>query len=210
MTADQISHQWRGAFGATPPLGYRCRAEHAARWLRIHSLPASKRYPSAGSAGDAERSELCRRHNAVATAVLGTAVDCLLFVARHSLRADGAAVVSPARDATGPLAPAVSGLHFSHLPALALVGDGNRNGDSAGVTTHFFAAHTTWSAGQHDALILAVAEEATAHLLWANLHRGTAYAPYDGGADVFFASPEAVAAAKIEWRAWLSARADGL
>ena len=207
LAAEQITALWRAAFGTTPPIGHRCRAAHATRWLRIHSLPQSKRYPSAGAQGDAERREICRRHHAAATAVLGAAADCILFAARYSHRADGADLTEPARAPHAPHAPAAltaSGLHFAQLPALAFRGEGDDT------VAHFFSAQTTWHPGAHDALILAVAEEATAGLLWANLQRGTAYAPYDGGADLFFASPSDVPAATRRFHDWLSARQDGL
>jgi hypothetical protein len=58
---------WRGWFPDVPPVGHLLRDAYPERWLRVHSLPGSKRY--AGT--DAEWGELLRRMNAVATDVLG-------------------------------------------------------------------------------------------------------------------------------------------
>jgi len=63
---------------------------------------------------------------------------------------------------------------------------------------------------EYDALIRLVADDEAPRLLFAGVARATIYAPYDGGADLFFSSPTAVEVAKSEFRPWLSAREDGL
>lgn len=67
---------WKRTFGKFAPLGYVCREKLPSRWLRIHSLPKSKRYPQT----EAEYRELLRRHNEVATDLLGEGDECALFV----------------------------------------------------------------------------------------------------------------------------------
>lgn len=63
MTQDFLT-DWRAAFGATPPLGYRLRADHPSRWTRFHALPGSTR--SAETA--AERQTILDRANALGAA----------------------------------------------------------------------------------------------------------------------------------------------
>jgi hypothetical protein len=65
---------WRGWYPGAPPLAHLLREAHPERWLRIHSLPESRRYPET----DADWAELLRRHDAVATDVLGDGARCAL------------------------------------------------------------------------------------------------------------------------------------
>jgi len=74
----------------------------------------------------------------------------------------------------------------------------------------FFGLQVTWNRSAFDKLIFAAADDQTGPVLFANTATQTNYAPYDGGADLFFSSPTAVEVAKSEFRLWLSARADGL
>ena len=58
-----LAEEWKRRF-VNPPISHWMRDSPG--WLRIHSLPGSKRYPES----DAEYAEMVRRHNAVAQAVL--------------------------------------------------------------------------------------------------------------------------------------------
>lgn len=66
---------WTTHFGLTPPLGFRLRAAYPERWLRIHSLPESKRYPNTS----AELELLLDRHAAVAGELFAAAQACTLL-----------------------------------------------------------------------------------------------------------------------------------
>ncbi|MCA9708875.1 MAG: hypothetical protein KDK70_23725, partial [Myxococcales bacterium] len=70
---------WSERFGQTSPLGYRLRAAFPERWLRIHSLPQSKRYPDSA----AELDVLLHRHRTVAAAVLSPDTPCKLLTPRY-------------------------------------------------------------------------------------------------------------------------------
>ena len=175
---EDIEARWLEAFGECPPIGSYCREELPARWLRIHSLPKSKRYPDT----DAEYRELLRRHNEVATTLLGADEPCILFAATFD-------------DDEEPLS--LAGLTFADVPELSAP------------HVHIAAAQVTWKPGRFDALIRAVADETAKRFLFASFERGTAYAPYDGGADLFLASPDAVVKMKGRWSDWLSVHPDG-
>ncbi len=157
------------------------------RWVRIHSLPESKRYPE----DETERNEIVRRHLVVADAAIGIA-DCILFVARFGPSAHRSAVELPGFDASTLL----------HLDALAIEDEDD--------PIHFFGAPLRSSPENLQPLILAAADDTTGPILIANFELGTAYAPYDGGADVFFSSHSFAAEARSNWAPWLSRREDGL
>ena len=66
---------WDEHFPDSAPLGYMLRQTYPKRWLRIHSLPESKRYADT----EEEYAELLRRHNKVATDILGAGSQCYLI-----------------------------------------------------------------------------------------------------------------------------------
>lgn len=64
----------RARFGGTPPLGFCLRTDHRERWLRLHSLPGSKRYAET----NAEHREVRERARAAARELLPTGSPVLL------------------------------------------------------------------------------------------------------------------------------------
>ncbi len=76
---ENIKSWWRSFYGAAMPISHILREEIPDRWMRIHSLPESKRY--ADTSG--EYSLLLSRHNEVATEVLGSQSQCVLFAGQY-------------------------------------------------------------------------------------------------------------------------------
>ncbi len=189
FTMKMIAEEWRITFGAIPPLGHVCRAELNDRWFRIHSLPESKRYPE----DDLERQEICRRHNEVATRVLGLKEECILLIGRYSGNPDGAEeeIFS---DCTRALPPQPE--LFWQLDEDSWMG--------------FCGERTTWVPGEFDQLIRDVADEEEYNVLFFSPSRASIYSPYDGGADLILPIPDLVAPSKERWSSWLSGREDGL
>ena len=75
MSGIECRAWWDEHFPDSAPLGYRLRQAYPERWLRIHSLPESKRYADT----EEEYAELLRRHNKVATDALGAGSRCYLI-----------------------------------------------------------------------------------------------------------------------------------
>ena len=191
ITSAEIARMWKNVFGVFAPLGYVCRGELPARWLRIHSLPESKRYPET----EAEYRELLRRHNEVATTVLGEDEQCILFATTFSNRRAGPDIADM---------PAVDDAKFFYVPELST------KEPTEQIWANVSAASISWRRSLFDSLITAVADESVGPVLFANVERRAAYAPYDGGADLFVDTSETVALLKKKWRGWLSVRVDGL
>ncbi|MFX1682215.1 hypothetical protein PV762_23610 [Mitsuaria sp. CC2] len=188
-----IAQAWLNRFGDALPAGHLCRQSSLAdRWLRIHSLPESKRYPD----DDAQLAEVLRRQNAVASELLGEGALCLLFFACWS---GGPEAARLARKQTW--LQTVGG-----MPELVLTAEESDDGDQMA----FLAQPVTWHPGAFDRLIADRANDRTWPLLFANLHRGSIYAPYDGGADLFYPSSEDVDPARSRHRDWLPTRASGM
>jgi hypothetical protein len=194
MDATAIADSWRRAFGDAAPLGFACRTAHQGRWLRIHSLPGSRRYPESES----DFTELLRRQNEVATTTLGSEDACVLFAGEF---ADAAGA------AEAPILPEFDRAIWVAVPELCTPDD---DAPPEPAWIRIAAAPVLWAAGRFDALIRATAVGEAGPVLFANLGTGQAYAPYDGGADLFFRTSQQVEMMRERWRTWLSTRRDGL
>ena len=188
-----VAQAWIARFGDALPAGHLCRESSLKeRWLRIHSLPESKRYPEDRT----ELGEILRRQNAVATELLGEGAPCLLFVAGLS---SGPEAVQWARKASWLKA-------LDGTPELVLTVEEDAERDQMA----FCALPVIWQRGRFDRLIADRAHDRAGHLLFANFDRGGIYAPYDGGADLFYPSAEDVVPARSRYRDWLSGYPTGL
>lgn len=186
MNLLSIENEWQYAFGSALPAGFLCRNELQDRWLRIHSLPGSKRYAETG----AERSEILARHNLIADYTLGGNSDCALFFTQFGSNKSWS---SSEGGALGERIP-------EHIMSF-------HEGEEQ---FEFFALNITWRSGAFDELLLAVAQERVGPILFANIENRSIYAPYDGGADLFFPSSAAAELAKQHFAYWLSKREDGM
>ena len=177
MNPEEVARLWRDAFGETQP-------GHDMAWqLRFHSLPHAKQYPDSPD----EYAELLRRHNEVASAVLGEGGECLLLVG-----------LWPPTDLAveANRLPERADLEFVEVSGLPTSVD-EENG------TRFMAAAVRWCSGCFDDVIRDVADERLPVVVFANLARASAYKPYDGGGDVICASAEDLAELSQRFGAWL-------
>ena len=177
--------QWQNRYGAVPPVGWLLRRAMPQRWLRIHSLPTSKRYADS----DAERSIVLERHLTVASRVLGTMARCIVFVPRYPLP-------------DGPSIPV-------SLPRLEHLQFESWDESTSGFEGVIHAAAFSWDPDLISPTLMAVAEDDD-RALFLSLDTEQVYAPYDGGADVILRSNADVCTLREEFRSWLSARLDGM
>lgn len=59
--AAELTDLWERLWPGAEPLGHVLRVEYADRWVRVHSLPESKRYADSA----AEYDEILRRHRTI-------------------------------------------------------------------------------------------------------------------------------------------------
>lgn len=185
MDNKSIQKEWRESFGKALPVGFSCRENLHDLWLRIHSLPCSKRYAETGQ----DRKEVIERQNAVAEYVLCEGSQCIIFVTSFGEDKIWNPNFAPLND----IVP-------SHVMSHCQDGD----------DLQFFAANIVWRNGAFDDLISAIADDRSFPVLIANMSRRSVYAPYDGGADLFFSSHSEVAVAREKFSQWISKRDDGL
>ena len=194
MDAEAFKAQWRGWYGNAPPIGHVLRRLHPEAWLRIHSLPESKRYAQTQE----QWTELLARHNTVATTMLGDGSPCILVTPRFSGRG------KPMPKQLAPALQRLGKFDDSWPGATAL-----RDSIDPDVEAWLYAQELTWRRGALDAQLRAAANDETRFLLVSCIS-GQVYAPYDGGADLFFRSDEERSRSRKRYRDWLSPRPDGL
>lgn len=178
---------WQSHYGSATPIAHILRHQIPDRWFRIHSLPESKRYAETPD----EYLVLFTRHNTIATEILGSLSRCLLLVGRYTEHPElniHSQSLLKLKDANFTLFDAVE------EPDLISI----------------WCAPITWATGRFDDIIKAVADNQDANILFASLETGEAYAPYDGGADLFLGSTVRRDELKQRYNRWLSKHPQGL
>lgn len=163
------------------------------RWVRFHTLPASKRYPET----PAEYEIVLARHNTV-LAELITGPSVLVVTAGYSGTAQPG---NPARS------PETSAAHPG-----AVYWRSERIDDEPEFPSwmHLYVSRMPWSSGSLDALLRQVADDVIANVLVADPGLRWRYHPYDGGMDVMLSSTADRDALRDRHRDWLSTHPSGL
>lgn len=194
MPDDSFRALWRSFYGDCPPLGFLLQETFPDRWVRIHSLPGSKRYAETA----VELATVLSRHNTVATDLLGESAACVLVTHPH---------VNPLasrRPRSGRQLDALD------LRPLMTVVEEHPVDPAESWRIPLVAAHITWHATTLDDILADVAEDIIGPLLVVAVATGCVYAPYDGGADLFLPSAEERDAFRARHAEWLSPHPSGL
>lgn len=188
-----IERRWQQLHPTVPPIGFLLAEEYPDRHLRIHSLPRAKRWPTTGR----EHAEIRRRHATMAADVLGERLQrATLFYGERSGR-----TVREAATAIGM--PAAS------LPLLWDLPDKMWDPDDGcfSVPIAIFGSMSALTPAQFESLVSLVAEDRCRAIV-ADLESCRIYAPYDGGADLFYPTEVDRDAAAIRFESWLPSEAD--
>lgn len=156
------------------------------RWVRVHSLTDSKRYPDSRR----EMADLLGRHNALGAEILGTEAQAILFLF---------AFLKESEDIARAFAK------FSWANAVNFGGDPPLVHSDAGPRIVVAGSRVLWYPGAWDSLLRDVAKHKVNAAVLLNPKSGEIYAPYDGGADLFLNSPERAADLRRRWASWLPA-----
>ena len=185
----EFASQWARFHPVGPPVAHILRQAEPETWVRFHSLPLSKRYATSKR----EKLIVLDRANKLASKVLGENSRCWLVQAKY----DYGDAANDA-DAYGTIAEYRLNFEFKHPPF---------EDDCA---YRIFAARVIWSAGAFNDLISKLADDELRHIMWVSVATGAAFAPYDGGTDLFLRTAAKVAKLKVEFSDWLSDHPDGL
>jgi hypothetical protein len=192
-----FAEAWQRSFSLAPPVSYRMRELYPERWLRIHSLPESKRYPESPE----ELTTLLARHNAVATTMFGDEREVVLIVEQYG---------TWQTTAPTPVLPLELGGELRPLQRIDPRELQPRADPAEDPFVDLSAAVVPWRSGAFDPLIMELASGAGRRFLLSTRDAARVYAPYDGGADLFLEDRRARDAWKARFSTWLSAHPSGL
>lgn len=190
----ELQDTWLTAFPDSPPLRHILRRAYATRWLRVHSLSDAKRLPT----GPEDEREVLHRQQVVANRILSIDGECTLVVA----------YANGYRGEDEPSSLTAFGPQVAEGWAERWLSDARLADDLEDMA--FAVSTLIYRPGLLAPLILDVAYGRTASLLFFHHRTGRVYSPYDGGADLFFDSPDARDEARRELSEWISRRPDGL
>lgn len=181
-----LTEMWQRHWPDCPPVGYKLRGPYRNVWVRFHSLPESKRYAQ----DESEYAVVLERYNTVLDE---------LFAGGHVY------VITPvwATESEVPRSPADAG----YWQTLLVEDDPD---PEFRTYCHLFAARRLWRYGCLDELLRDVADDKVAGVLITDTRMGRVYHPYDGGADVFLATPEERDETRDRHADWLSSHPLGL
>lgn len=187
-----LTGAWNRAWPQCPPIGHLLRRRLPDRWVRFHSLPLGKRYPTSAE----EYGEVIARYNAVIEAVTGES------------RTDTINVVTPQygpRDTAAGTEPVFVGLHPGAVRWMHAV-----DPDDPEVSYELHVSRQRFTPGDLDDLLRYVAEDRTSEVVITDAALSWLIHPYDGGVDVIAPSVCDRDRFAARFGSWLSARPDGL
>ena len=191
MTPEEFRRYWEATYPVCPPVSYLLRRACGERWLRIHTLPAGKRYAES----EAEYREVLHRHNTVLTDLIGEG-EPFIFVS-----AGYAETLVP--DLVRPEAA-------EHCPASRHFLTACMEDEPPRLYWHFFMDVQRWQPGMADPMLRQVADYAVANVAFVSVERQSIYAPYDGGADIVLSCASERATLRHRYADWLSTHPLGL
>ena len=194
MSPGEFLEHWRRSYGETPLVGHVLRTRFPRRWMRIHSLPGSKRYAET----EDERQEILRRQNTLCSEVIGDGNACAIVFYDFGEEARLPEDVRAALRGLGPV-------FLAMVSASEVSGEPELDGEYP-----LLMAELAWRPGVIDAILLAVADDVLETPLLVGVERGCIVAPYDGGVDVIARSEELRDQLKARYASWLSRHPAGL
>ena len=191
----EFNEDWYRHHAGLFPIGYLLRRDGAKHWLRVHSLPESKRYAETQD----EWQILLSRQNELAMKVLGP--EPCWMVQTHWVTPAGEVDIADANDLFR--ATREFGLRYAFQFK-------ESEADEEDKLWNVHALLSEWSAGKFDAVLRDIAEYRAAPTLWMSSTSGAIFAPYDGGVDLFLPTQSTVASLVNAHPDWLSSHPAGL
>ncbi|MFJ9338137.1 hypothetical protein ACIRP0_02455 [Streptomyces sp. NPDC101733] len=189
---EELTRLWRERWSWPPPRPHELKTRHADRWVRLHSLPGSKRHPE----DEAEYGILLDRYNTVLDGLFAGGDVFVVSTAWSDLDRD--TDQWPARRARHP-----EGTLWT------TVEDTSDEDPEFHARWYFHADRRPWRRGCADGLLRAVANDELAGVFLTDAGATRVHHPYDGGADVVLATSDERDRLRERHADWLSARPSG-
>ena len=166
-------------------IGYELKEHYKDVWFRIHTLPGAKRYPE----NKGEYEEILHRHNTLCTDLFKKSRSSFLLLTEGSFTEKP---VEPTYINKQPFP-----MEFVTTIAMTELEPGYTN------FWHIWSHAFKWTPEMFNKLFRKVADWKVVNMMLLDTNTHRLYCPYEGGADVFLASPGERDSYKAKYKDWL-------
>ena len=196
MTKENFNKIWNLTYPETIPISHLFKQKYAERWLRIHSLPESKRYAE----NTEEWNILLTRQNQIINDIFTDSIKVFIVTGEYNW-GERTPFITDEEEVFKPY-------NFVRLENISLFEINSEDYDEDDIYRPAFA-ETIWNLNKHDNLLKAIAKDET-RAFFVSFEKNVIIAPYDGGIDLIFPNNQAKENYKKKYKKWISERADGL
>lgn len=196
---NSFQSQWDQFYPNNLPISHLLKHYFPQSWLRIHSLPESKRYADT----PAEYELLLNRHNEIITDCFGENSSIFIVSGHYFSQSSNDEDYEPVFVLPPYLFHAEKGINLKQVNPEDFYEEGE---------DYFFrpfSTVTTWQTNQHNELLIKIAEDEVRAFM-VSFEQNIIVAPYDGGIDFIIFNEAKRNALRDKYQDWLSPREDGL
>lgn len=193
MKTTEFTAYWNKAYPEAKPINYTLKHVYPDRWLRIHSLPESKRYAET----EVETKIILERQNQLFEELIGEGSEIIISIGRYRWNQS----VSNQMEYT-------NFGEFEKVHRVDLLKELPDEYDEESYLDIFIKIEN-WKRGRRDDILQAIAND-DLRAMFICPSKKCIIAPYDGGVDIIVDSREKRDNFKLKYKNWLSQREDGL
>lgn len=193
MTKENLTKYWNELIPNFLPLSHELKNQFNERWLRIHTLPESKRYPD----NESEYKEILKRHNLILSDLLEEN-NSLIFLSfgyglnENSIEKDNLLVKL--------------GFQENFWMSINVSDDS----DEESYFWNVFYDEIKFSENSLNNIFRLIDDEEIRDIMLFSIEKNFVYHPYDGGADIIFKNSKLRDKYKEEYKTWVSNHPQGL
>ncbi len=193
MNVIEFNKYWELNYPESNPIGYKLRSYYPKRWLRIHSLPESKRYAES----EEEYQIILNRQNELISNLIGENSDIIIATGQYEW------------ETTNKLSTEI--VEYSNFDKVRTI-DLHKIYPEEYDENDFFGVYITsgvWRKNNKNELLKNIADDEF-RAMFVCPKRNCIVAPYDGGMDIIVDTQEKRDELKTKYKDWLSERKDGM
>ncbi len=190
---NELGAFWSAEYQKTLPIADDLKAHYPERWIRIHTLPGSKRWP----ATEEEYEIILDRHNSVLHYLAAGRSQLYLVTAEYTQAMNASRSIETLLR-VDPHAQLWQAVSMSQIDP-----------DDTGYW-QLYSSEWTWRQGVFDDILRLVADDQLRGVMIVSTAGRWIYHPYDGGADILMSIPSERAKIAREYEEWVSKHPEGL
>ena len=193
MIGREFEKFWNNYFNQTIPLNYLFKEVYHERWLRIHSLPQSKRYPD----NDLEMNIILQRQNQIISDIYNENEEIYLVMANIIHKKEKHELIN-----------FYPNLNFERSYSIELEKHFSNNFNNDEILD-VFVCEKKWNLNSYDEILKDIANDIS-RVFFISLNNKIIVSPYDGGIDIIFNSETDKNIHREKYKEWISNRIDEL